>query len=136
MNTPTAHVEQLLAELKTNAVVVMELYPLLTKINYHVLVAPGTGWPLETASFLTYPISDRMRTLPVFTSDTYPLFEQLKRDAGAEGLIVRGMQLFQHLKDKNVVAEQGDTKLAINPGWEHGILVSRAALLGVLSLAK
>jgi hypothetical protein len=128
----TAQVEHLLAQLKSNAAIVMGLYPLLTKINYHVLVAPGTGWLVETASFLTYPISDRMHALPAFTSDTYPLFDKLKRDAGAEGLAIKGLPFLQHLKDKNVIAEH--TEIAINPGWEHGILISRPILLGILSL--
>jgi hypothetical protein len=129
-------VEYLLAQIRTNPAVVTELYPLLTKIDYQVLIAPGSGSTLQTALFLTYPTPTETRELPAFISDKYPLFNQLKREAKAEIMVVPGLALFRHLKNENLVAEGGNTELAINPGWEHGIRVSRTILLTALAAAN
>jgi hypothetical protein len=128
----TARVEKLLSQLKTDPAAVVELYPLLTKIDYYVLVGRMRGVSLENALFLTYS-SREFSELPAFTSDRYPLLEQLRRQSEAEAMLVPGLELFRQLKDRNIIAHEGDTQLAINPGWEHGIRVSRAILLSALS---
>jgi hypothetical protein len=132
----TERVEQLLAKLKLNPATVIELYPLLAKIEYRVLIAPTSGDSLDQMLFLTYPTADSIRELPAFTSDSFSLLISLRQEFKSKIVQVPGRVLFEHLIEKNIVAYEGDTVLAVNPGSEYSIRLSREILKAVLALPK
>jgi|SRR2546430_7776517 hypothetical protein len=125
-------VEQLLAKLKIDPTTIVELYPALSKENYLVFVRAGSTKELKSVEFLTYPSGGNIRELPIFTSEKYPLFDQLKSQSGAEVMPVAGLLLFKRMRE---IIEDGKLELAINPGWEHGIRVNRSILLSVIAVA-
>ena len=129
----SSRVEGLLSQLKTNPAVVVELYTALSKELYIVLVRSGSRKDLEAFEFLTYP-SQGCDELPIFTSDNYPLFNQLKSQSSADSVTVDGASLFKRLI-KNVI-DTDKIQVAINPGWEYGIRVSRSMLLSVIAVSE
>jgi hypothetical protein len=125
-------VEQLLTRLKADPAIVVELYPALSHESYLTLVRPGSGKELASAEFLTYPSRGNVSELPIFTSEKYRLFNKLKRQSGAEVMPVAGLLLFKRMRE---IVEDGETVLAINPGWEHGIRIDRSILLSVIAVS-
>jgi hypothetical protein len=97
-----------------------------------VFVRAGSAKELKSVEFLTYPSGGNIRELPIFTSEKYPLFDQLKSQSGAEVMPVAGLLLFKRMRE---IIEDGKLELAINPGWEHGIRVNRSILLSVIAVA-
>ncbi|MGA7323306.1 MAG: hypothetical protein WBX25_02195 [Rhodomicrobium sp.] len=92
------HIEELLIKLAADPTTVVELYPALVKQSYWVLLGPKKNRTPENPTFLTYPSTGNLRELPAFTSDTFPLFDQLKRQTGAGAALMDGLPLFETLK--------------------------------------
>jgi SseB protein N-terminal domain len=121
-----------LAKLKVDPAAIVELYPALSKEDYLVLVRPGSAKELKSLEFLTYPAGGDIRELPIFTSEKHSLFDRLKKQSGAEVMLVPGVSLFKRMQE---IVEDGKIELAINPGWEHGIRINRSILLSVIAVA-
>ncbi len=126
-------IEDLLTRMKDDKNVAAQLYPALSRTSFWVLVRPGTAEPLAKAAFLAYPSIGSVDELPIFTSQDFPLFTQLKTQSGSEAVLVDGLALFTRLKD--VIVEK-KTELAINPGWEFGVRLTQPMVISVLAVAQ
>jgi hypothetical protein len=119
--------------LKADPTAVVELYPNLTKEIYSVLVRPSSGTELAVMEFLTYPSLGDVRELPAFTGDKWSLLKHLQQQSEAEIISVDGLSLFKRLLD---VVKEREVELAINPGWEYGIRLTRPMLLSAIAASR
>lgn len=123
--------EEILMRLKTDTTAVVELYSALPQTKYWALVRPETQNDLATADFLTYQTEDSKTELPIFTSNESEAFKNLKAQSQAEPLLAEGLLLFGRLKD--IAGEQ--IVVAINPGTEFGIRLTKEMLLSAIALS-
>ena len=120
MNAASQQVEDLLARLRSDPAVVVDLYEAPPNANLNLLVQPDDV-ELANAPFLNHPATDGVAELPVFTSENQPLLDSLRVSNDCGILCAEGRAVFRRMLD---VVETGALELALNPGI-NGIRIDR-----------
>ncbi len=131
VNEANANVKRLLEARLLDYTVIPELYDVMKFGSYYAFVQPGTETDLSTAAFLTYT-SDTCDELPLFTSSKLPLMQEFLNKYDIQPINVPACPLFKRLKD--IVTEEGNIQVALNPQTPGGIRIDRPLLIGLLSI--
>ena len=111
--------------------------PALAAILYEQLFA-GRFWamvansdvPIESLFFLTYASSGGVSELPIFTKRASPVAERLAAGPTNPMFIeLSGESLWPRMLD---IVRTGQVEVAVDPGEEHGIRLTREAILGMV----
>lgn len=99
------------------------LYEKLYRGRFLALVA-DPALELTFMMFLTYPTPDGVRD---FTGGSSQLLAQLVTDASAATIELDGASLWRRMLD---IAQTGECEVAIDPGEQHGIRLTREMIVG------
>ncbi|MGB9074810.1 MAG: hypothetical protein WCC22_19390 [Terriglobales bacterium] len=116
--------------LKRNPALAVILYKQLFMGRFWAIAQKSTD-NLENIRFLTYPSANNVRELPVFIDPKRHLLTEMSSQLGDSMIIeVEGKSLWPRMLD---IAKTGECEIAVDPGEEHGIRLTREMILGMVS---
>lgn len=119
-----------LLRLPSDPTVVVDLYAQLFEGHFWVLA--DSAEKIEAVQFLTYPTTDSARELPIFTHTDRRVLADLKRQVPAAHVQeVEGAQFWLRTL---MLLEADSFFVAVDPGEEHGIRLTKEMILGMISL--
>lgn len=120
-----------LRRLRADPSLAVGLSRLLFEARFWILVEDPSE-DIGAMAFLTYPTEGGVRELPAFTSASRTLLRQLRDSCeGAASVEVRGEDLWPRMLD---IIRTGDCEVAVDPGEEHGVRITREMILGMVNM--
>ncbi len=116
----------ILNSLKSDPSVVVILYEEIFNSTFFAIIQKGTESSLNRMKFLTYPTSDEVRELPIFSSKDF-LLPDLTEDSSIIELY--GQSFWEQMLE---IIETGKCEIAINPGQPHGIRLTKEMIQGMI----
>jgi len=117
-----------LKNLQKDSSYVVQLYEELYKAKFLTLARPGSEKDLESMEFLTYPTADKISELPIFTSKEFLIDFSSVQPLAIE---LEGDKLWSKLLE---IVETGNLEIAVDPGQNHGIRLTKEMILGMISM--
>lgn len=88
---------------------------------------------MEGSGYVGCQKADGSREVPVFTHPERWLLKQLDNDVpAAEPVEVEGEGMWRRMLDPYLRKEQ--TRVAVDPGEDHGVLLTRGMVLGMVNM--